>query len=198
LNFIEYIEGLPLTNTPEVFGLHPNAEIGYYTKSARDMWEQLIELQPQSGESWIVYYQKLYSSNFLGEASGGMSRDEYIDNTAADILKRIPPQYDTVKVWRKFGGEQISPTSVVLLQELDRFNNLTMTMSKSLTTLRRALKGEVGMSNELDDLSRALYNGQLPPMWRRLAPATKKNLATWMDHFLRRNQLYNSWVNIDF
>lgn len=32
-----------------MFGLHPNAEIGYYTKSARDMWEQLIELQPQSG-----------------------------------------------------------------------------------------------------------------------------------------------------
>ncbi len=47
--FIEYIESLPLTNTPEVFGLHPNAEIGYYTKAARDMWEQLIELQPQSG-----------------------------------------------------------------------------------------------------------------------------------------------------
>jgi dynein heavy chain len=137
-------------------------------------------------------------SKFLGEATGGMSRDEYIDNTAADILKRIPPQYDTVKVWKKFGGEAISPTSVVLLQELDRFNNLTITMSKSLTTLRRALKGEVGMSNELDDLSRALYNGQLPPMWRRLAPATKKNLATWMDHFLRRNQLYSGWVNIDF
>ncbi len=136
--------------------------------------------------------------SILGEASGGMSRDEYIDNTAADILKRIPPQYDTVKVWKKFGGEAISPTSVVLLQELDRFNNLTMTMSKSLTTLRRALKGEVGMSNELDDLSRALYNGQLPPMWRRLAPATKKNLATWMDHFLRRNQLYSGWVNIYF
>ena len=38
-----------------------------------------------------------------------MSRDEYIDNTAADIIKRIPPQYDTVKVWKKFGGEAISP-----------------------------------------------------------------------------------------
>ena len=45
---IEYIEQLPLTNTPEVFGLNPNAEIGYYTKSARDMWEQLVELQPQT------------------------------------------------------------------------------------------------------------------------------------------------------
>lgn len=49
-SLIEYIDDLPLTNTPEVFGLHPNAEIGYYTKSARDMWEQLIELQPQSGK----------------------------------------------------------------------------------------------------------------------------------------------------
>jgi hypothetical protein len=39
-----------LTNTPEVFGLNPNAEIGYYTKSARDMWEQLVELQPQTGK----------------------------------------------------------------------------------------------------------------------------------------------------
>ena len=132
----------------------------------------------------------------LGEASGGMSRDEYIDNVAADLLKLIPQQYDVTKVWKKFGGETISPTSVVLLQELDRFNNLTITMSRSLTTLRRALKGEVGMSNELDDLSRALYNGQLPPMWRRLAPATKKNLANWMNHFLRRNQLYSGWVKL--
>lgn len=48
--FLEYIETLPLNNTPEVFGLNPNAEIGYYTKSARDMWEQLVELQPQTGE----------------------------------------------------------------------------------------------------------------------------------------------------
>ncbi|CAF4542623.1 unnamed protein product, partial [Didymodactylos carnosus] len=71
------------------------------------------------------------------EATGGMSRDEYIDSTAADILKRVPPQYDTDKVWKKFGGESISPTSVVLLQELARFNNLTSTITRSLTTLRR-------------------------------------------------------------
>lgn len=42
---------MPLTNTPEVFGLNPNAEIGYYTKSARDMWEQLVELQPQTSKN---------------------------------------------------------------------------------------------------------------------------------------------------
>lgn len=50
------------------------------------------------------------------------------------------------------------------------------------------------MSNELDDLSKALFNGQLPSMWRKLAPATKKTLGNWMDHFHKRNQQYSTWV----
>ena len=51
------------------------------------------------------------------------------------------------------------------------------------------------MSNELDDLAKALFNGQLPSMWRRLAPLTKKNLGNWMDHFFKRNSQYSSWIN---
>lgn len=31
-SYVEAMEQLPLSNTPEVFGLHPNAEIGYYTQ----------------------------------------------------------------------------------------------------------------------------------------------------------------------
>jgi len=41
---------LPLANTPEVFGLHPNAEINYYSQTAREIWSHLIELQPQTGK----------------------------------------------------------------------------------------------------------------------------------------------------
>lgn len=47
---VEAIEALPLANTPEVFGLHSNAEIGYYTQAARDMWTHLLEVQPQTGK----------------------------------------------------------------------------------------------------------------------------------------------------
>jgi len=50
------------------------------------------------------------------------------------------------------------------------------------------------MDNELDDVARSLFNGQLPPSWRKLAPATLKNLGGWMEHFMRRNQQYLSWV----
>ena len=52
----DYIDSLPLSNTPEVFGLHPNAEIGYYTNAAKELWSHLIELQPQTGRKEIFGY----------------------------------------------------------------------------------------------------------------------------------------------
>uniref|UniRef100_A0A8C2R7B6 AAA+ ATPase domain-containing protein n=1 Tax=Capra hircus TaxID=9925 RepID=A0A8C2R7B6_CAPHI len=175
-NFVEAIEALPLANTPEVFGLHPNAEIGYYTQAARDMWAHLLELQPQTGES-----------------SAGISRDDYIGQVAKDIENKMPKVFDLDLV-RKHLGQGVSPTSVVLLQELERFNKLVIRMTRSLAELQRALAGEVGMSSELDDVARSLFLGQIPNIWRKLAPDTLKSLGNWMLYFLRRFNQYTTWV----
>ncbi|XP_077000503.1 dynein axonemal heavy chain 10-like [Tamandua tetradactyla] len=173
---IEAIEALPLANTPEVFGLHSNAEIGYYTQAARALWGHLLELQPQTGES-----------------STGISRDDYIGNVAKDIENKMPKVFDLDQV-RKNLGMGVSPTSVVLLQELERFNKLVIRMSKSLVELQRALAGEVGMSSELDDVAKSLFLGHIPNIWRKLAPDTLKTLGNWMIYFLRRFSQYTSWV----
>ena len=50
------------------------------------------------------------------------------------------------------------------------------------------------MSSELDEVARALFNGQIPNIWRKLAPATLKSLGNWMDHFLKRLNQYSQWV----
>uniref|UniRef100_A0A670YVL6 Dynein axonemal heavy chain 10 n=1 Tax=Pseudonaja textilis TaxID=8673 RepID=A0A670YVL6_PSETE len=175
-DYVEEIESLPLANTPEVFGLHPNAEIGYYTQAARDMWSHLLELQPQTGES-----------------GAGISRDEYIGQVAKDIENKLPKVFDLDHI-RKVLGIDISPTTVVLLQELERFNKLIVRMTKSLAELQRALAGEVGMSNELDEVARALFNGQIPNIWRKLAPDTLKTLGNWMIYFKNRFLQYTSWL----
>jgi dynein heavy chain, axonemal len=47
---------------------------------------------------------------------------------------------------------------------------LIVKIGESLFSLKRALKGEIGMSSDLDELSVSLFNGFLPAMWRRLAP----------------------------
>lgn len=36
------IDHLPLINSPIVFGLHPNAEITYFTNSAKSIWDNLL------------------------------------------------------------------------------------------------------------------------------------------------------------
>ncbi|XP_071619148.1 dynein axonemal heavy chain 10 isoform X2 [Heliangelus exortis] len=176
-DFVDAIELLPLANTPEVFGLHANAEIGYYTQAVRDMWTHLLELQPQTGETGT-----------------GISRDEFIANVAKDIENKIPQVFDLDQIRKSF-GRGISPTTVVLLQELERFNKLITRMAKSLAELQRALSGEVGMSSELDDVARALFNGQIPGIWRRLAPDTLKTLGNWIIYFRARYNQYTSWVN---
>ncbi|TWW60421.1 Dynein heavy chain 10, axonemal [Takifugu flavidus] len=175
--YVEEIESLPLANTPEVMGLHSNAEIGYYTQAAKDMWCHLIDLQPQTGDS-----------------GGSISRDDYICQVAQDIQEKLPKLFD-LDVIRKKLGIDISPTTVVLLQELERFNKLVVRMQRSLAELQRALAGEVGMSSELDEVARALFNGQIPAIWKKLAPDTLKSLGNWMSHFKRRCEQYSDWVD---
>ncbi len=67
-------------------------------------------------------------------------------------------------------GLEISPSTVVLLQELERFNLLILKITLSIANLKKALKGEIGMNAELDDLSLSLFNGFVPASWTKLAP----------------------------
>eukprot|EP00898_Chlorokybus_atmophyticus_P006649 jgi/Chlat1/6986/Chrsp56S00523 len=175
-NYTSMIDTLPIVQTPEVFGLHPNADISYYTNATKSIWRNLIDLQPRVG----------------GSAAGGGTREDFIKQVARDIQSKIPEPFD-IAVVRKVIGVP-SPTQVVLLQELDRWNGLIVKMQVSLKELQKALSGEIGMSNELDELATAMYNGQLPAMWRRLNPQTDKMLGSWMLWFQRRYAQYREWA----
>ncbi|VEL06604.1 unnamed protein product [Protopolystoma xenopodis] len=95
---VSYVESLPLANSPEVFGLHPNAEIDYYSSAAKEMWLQLLELQPQTGNQ-----------------STSVNRDELISHVADDVLKALPACFNGEAIRKRYQNE-MSPTTVVLLQ----------------------------------------------------------------------------------
>ncbi|OMJ92498.1 hypothetical protein SteCoe_4738 [Stentor coeruleus] len=170
---------LPSLNSPEVFGLHSNAEIRYFTNATKNLWLNLLSMRSSEGSA---------SSSELSEA--------FLNSTIESTLKKIPEIYD-VLIIRKQYGEILRPTQVVLVQELERFNNLILLMNSSLNNLHRALRGEIGMSSELDELSAALLNGFLPESWRRLTPQTEKPLGSWIDFFTKRDEQYRKWVETD-
>ncbi|XP_060518939.1 LOW QUALITY PROTEIN: dynein axonemal heavy chain 10 [Cylas formicarius] len=176
-DYVAFIDELPLSSGPEAFGLHPNAEIGFYTQATKEMWHTLVELQPQ-----------------VAVSETGISREDFVESVADDVLKKIPDPYEIWKVRRHF-QRTMSPTVVVLLQELERFNRLIIAMKDTLIRLKKALAGEIGMDSVLDNVAYSLFNGQLPQSWRRLAPATCKSLGGWIEHFEARQQQYFSWSN---
>eukprot|EP00767_Chilomastix_cuspidata_P004259 gnl/Chilomastix_cuspidata/4391.p1 GENE.gnl/Chilomastix_cuspidata/4391~~gnl/Chilomastix_cuspidata/4391.p1 ORF type:complete len:5137 (+),score=567.95 gnl/Chilomastix_cuspidata/4391:1094-15412(+) len=174
--YIENINGLPLSNSPEVFGLHLNAEIRYMEDATRTIWTNMIAIQPRTAAT-----------------EGGVSREEFIAGVARDIQRRMMEPFDLVIIRKQI--EFPSPTDIVLLQEMERFNMLLLTISASLKNLQRALSGEIGMSAQLDELANAIFSGTVPSEWLRHAPQTLKPLGSWILHFIRRYDQYRTWLD---
>ncbi len=93
----------------------------------------------------------------IGTSGGGSStnRQENIENTANDVLGKLPETLWDIAILRA-ECDDISPTRIVLFQELERFNRLIDRIKDTLINLKRALKGQIGMSSELDELALAL------------------------------------------
>lgn len=121
-----------------------------------------------------------------------MSRDQFIDNIAGDILKKLPPAFEIWKIKKSF-AMNVTPTLVVLLQELERFNRLVNRMLTTLSLLRKALAGEIGMDVNLDNIATSIFNGQIPDDWRKLCPDTCKSLSNWIEHLNHRAVQYRYW-----
>lgn len=72
----------------------------------------------------------------IGTAGGGISREDFIDGVAQDILNKIPTVFNIHQIRQKFYSK-MTPIIIVLIQELERFNKLLTNMSKILSLLRK-------------------------------------------------------------
>lgn len=79
--YVDYINQLPLTDTPEVFGLHGNADITYQINSAKDILDTILSVQPKEGGS-----------------QGGETRESIVYRLAEDMLEKLPKQYISFEV----------------------------------------------------------------------------------------------------
>jgi dynein heavy chain len=189
---LEYVEKKLPQETPLMFQMHPNVEIGFLTATQAKIWSDVVLL------------------GGLGGASAGIKKAEE-DTTAVDVpaviedcLARLPDDYNMIKIMERCKPllkETEGPYSLLLVQELTRMNTLLSYMRKSLSDLQKGLNGELNMSEAMDDLRQALSIDQVPgrnpfhkTSWESRAWWSKKPLPAWYMEMEQRNIQLKNWV----
>ena len=64
-------------------------------------------------------------------------------------------------------------------QECERMNLLSNEIRRSLKELDLGLKGELTITNDMENLGNCLFFDQVPPSWTKRAYASLHGLANW-------------------
>ncbi|KAK7919112.1 hypothetical protein WMY93_010396 [Mugilogobius chulae] len=173
----QYIDEALPPESPHLYGLHPNAEIGFLTQSSDKLFRTILELQPRDGG---------------GAEGGGATREDKVRAVLEELLEKLPEQFNMTELLSK--AEERTPYQVVALQECERMNLLTQEMNRSLRELALGLKGELTMSTEMESLQSALFLDMVPVSWVKRAYPSVCGLSLWFTDLLMRVRELETWA----
>eukprot|EP00764_Aduncisulcus_paluster_P007054 gnl/Carplike_NY0171/2326_a3133_461.p1 GENE.gnl/Carplike_NY0171/2326_a3133_461~~gnl/Carplike_NY0171/2326_a3133_461.p1 ORF type:complete len:1186 (-),score=357.54 gnl/Carplike_NY0171/2326_a3133_461:181-3237(-) len=84
--------------------------------------------------------------------------------------------------------------SVVLVQEIDRFNSLLDLVKRSLVQVCQAIDGLAVMSASLENVYNAVYTNRVPKLWSDAAYPSLMPLSSWVENLRERVETLRSWI----
>merc|ERR1711871_570477 len=180
----QYLSTYPEVDSPEIFGLHPNADMTYRTKEVTELLDTLLETHPKSAAS--------------GE--GGKTREEIVMEKAKELLDKLPSAYVHDVYYaqiKKLGGLDM-PLNVFLFQEVQRLQVVISIVRQTLSVLMQAIRGEVVMTARLLESMNAIFDARVPPNWVSTPSGNElswlsPNLGVWFGSLIDRNGQLSEW-----
>jgi len=172
--------------SPVIYGLHPNAEIGFLSNKAESLFDTIQTLEVGSTDS---------------NDSSGMQ--EVVRNALEELLDKLPDAFELVGLGDR-AKERVTdwdgPFVIVVLQECSKMNALLDYMKLTLDELLKGLNGQLNMSQDMEDMAISLGINMVPgrnpfhgTSWEKLAWASRKSLASWFADVLQRRAQLQTW-----
>lgn len=179
--YVEHIDLMP-AESPLFFGMHPNAEINFRTTQCNSTCDMLLGLVGGGGG---------------GDDDGeGVSPMQIAEQMTGEILEEVQEKkFPTDDVSRSMSDEEKGPYQYVFLQECDYMNGLVYEMVRGLQELGLGFKGELTMSEQMEDLANALFKETLPTWWVKLGFPSTRPLRSWRVNLQDRCVQLDEWVN---
>ncbi|CAF0810656.1 unnamed protein product [Adineta ricciae] len=198
-NLLSYINAMPDFDDPRVFGMHPNTNRALMYVQANQFVDMLVTIEPQ--------YRMMMSFGALTD--GDAACMAIID----DITSKVPRSIETgfgagtrhitfevalTKISTKLGNKYRAYFVFfsLLKQEIRAYNELLELIYSTCDDLRRALVGEIVVSEILEEIQHKLLMNELPSIWQRKSYPSTKALRAWIMNLLERITFFQNWTHL--
>jgi dynein heavy chain len=214
-----FVASLP-DDTPQAFGLHPNADITFQLKETRQLLSSLVAMQ--SGATAVATVgnddgddddddddadlddeddeatsesKQAQSTKKKKSASSQQIVAEQIVRIQAKLAK-LPKLLVSQAHESTFEGVKsgVNTIGVFFDQEVERFNKLVAVLNTSLVELQDGITGKQVMSEKLETMYRSFLFNEVPRNWEQAAYPSLKNLPDWIADFELRVLHAHKWL----
>jgi dynein heavy chain len=176
--YLEFIDKFPSEDSPEVFGLHDNANINYARKEAYELFEKLLTLNP------------------MGSSKSSLDAQKHeLIALSTDLLSSLPENFDAAFILAKYPLSYEQSLNVVLQQEAERYNSLLNIVKSSLKRLISAMNGTAPLTHELESLGENLLQNRLPRGWAAVSYPSCKPMLSWVKDLTARVNFLERWIH---
>lgn len=181
-DYREYIEGMPMTESPEIFGLHQNAEITFQKKEGAALMEKVVLLSPVGS----------------GSGEGAKKPEDIVLDIARTLIGKLPPELDPEDAhedtYKLDPSGALNSLGLFHSMEVIKFNIVLSKMKKTLAALELAMQGLSVMSAELEVMFQAFLIQKVPQNWAGLCYVSLKPLNSWCEDLFERVRVMDVWM----